>query len=536
MPPSERAIGEKLVDELWARARSSLAALLAVLIVAWPVIHQVRGAAALVTRAAYGATIAIAVVRWSLALWMTPRLESFSHRLRYRVMLGLSTLNGVALGVLGAILVSTLDPLWLGVWIIVVAGIAGGATVSLGARPEIFLAYAVPMLGTTAVAALCRPGGGGVVIAPAVFVWLLFSLGQVLQHRQTQRQFIVLNLELDASVRALHETNEDVDRARRDAVAKNLELEKTNADLVAMTQRADRIFSALADALPGRVLAGKYRLDARIGDGGFSVVFRGTHLELSRPVAVKIFRPQAGNDSAAALERFRKEGMASARVRHGNIVEVFDAGVSEDGIPYIAMELLSGRSIGAELAENTRMPLGRITLLMEQTCRALAAAHAAGVIHRDVKPDNIFVHEQEDRGGELVKVLDFGIAKVHDAASRSPHASLTSTGAFLGTPLYMAPERFLGRECDGKADVYSVGVIIYAALAGRLPFEGNVAEIMMQAVSQRPRDLRTLAPDVPDEIADVVMRALEDDPRRRPTAAEVADALAFAWERKTEVA
>jgi hypothetical protein len=282
------------------------------------------------------------------------------------------------------------------VWMIVVAGIAGGATVSLGARPEVYVVYATPLLGGIVVAALLRSRETNAVVAPAVTLFLLFSLAQALQHRKTQRQFIVLNLELDASVRALNDKNADVERARADAVAKNLELERTNADLVSMTQRADRIFSALADALPGSVLAGKYRLDARIGDGGFSVVFRGMHTELSRPVAVKIFRPQAGNDSIAALERFRKEGTASARVRHANIVEVFDAGISgDDGIPYIAMELLSGRPLGAELAEHGRLPLARIAWVMEQTCRALAAAHGAGVIHRDVKPDNIFLHHDQ---------------------------------------------------------------------------------------------------------------------------------------------
>jgi serine/threonine protein kinase len=128
-------------------------------------------------------------------------------------------------------------------------------------------------------------------------------------------------------------------------------------------------------------------------------------------------------------------------------------------------------------------------------------------------------------------VLDFGIAKVIDS-SRTPNAQLTSTGAFLGTPHYMAPERFLGQECDEKADVYSVGVVLYAALAGRLPFEGNLAEIMMQAVSQRPRELRELAPTVPEAVADVVMRCLEDDPKRRPAAAEVADALVQARSEK----
>jgi serine/threonine protein kinase len=331
---------------------------------------------------------------------------------------------------------------------------------------------------------------------------------QVAQYGKSRREFIVLNVELGDKVRLLDSNNTELAR-------KNLELEE-------MSRRADRIFAALGGALPGKVLAGKYLLDSRVGTGGFSIVFRGTHVGIGRPVAVKIFRPQAGNDSGASLERFRYEGMASGRMRHPNIVEVLDAGISDDGIPYIAMELLDGATLEKELQQQERLPLLRIAVIVEQVCRGLAAAHDAKVIHRDVKPENIFLHR--DESGETVKVLDFGIAKILDGGR--VNGQITSTGDLLGTPYYMAPERLLGQESDESADVYSVGLILYRALAGSLPFEGTVAEIMVQAVSKQPRNIGELVPDLPAETSQMIMRALSQDPGERPTAAEMAAALA----------
>jgi serine/threonine protein kinase len=242
---------------------------------------------------------------------------------------------------------------------------------------------------------------------------------------------------------------------------------------------------------------------------------------------VKIFRPQAGNDTGASLERFRYEGMASGRIRHPNIVDVLDAGISDDGIPYIAMELLHGSTLERELAEGKRLPLARIARIMEQVCLGLAAAHEAKVIHRDVKPENIFLHRDEGASEtETVKLLDFGIAKVTDPDQVS--ALVTSTGDLLGTPYYMAPERFVGRECDASADVYSVGLILYRALAGRLPFQGTVAEIMFQTLSKRPPPIRDRVPDLPPEVAAAIMQSLAEAPEDRPSARELAATLARA--------
>ena len=505
-PPTSGDIGVQLLDELWRRARQSLPAFLLVLTVAWPV---VRGPvlASRTALVAYVALFVIATVRWISAIVVTRNPDRLSPAVRYWMMLAGALTNGLAIGWFDLLLYRELSPLALGIWMTCIAGIAGGATVSLGARPEVFFAYAMPAMGAFALAPLIWPRDLAVVVALTVCIWVVYSFVQVGQYGKSRKEFIVLNLELAAKVKLLN-TN-------------NVELARKNVELEEMSRRADRIFAALGQALPGKVLAGKYLLDSRIGTGGFSIVFRGTHIGIGRPVAVKIFRPQAGNDSGSSLERFRYEGMASGRVRHPNIVEVLDAGISDDGIPYIAMELLDGSTLEKELAQGRRLPLGRIARIMERVCLGLAAAHDARVIHRDVKPENIFLHTEGDT--ETPKVLDFGIAKILDAGRLN--GQVTGTGDLVGTPYYMAPERLLGRECDASADVYSVGLILYRALAGRLPFEGTVAEIMVQAVSKRPPEIRDAAPELPPEIARMIMRSISEEPSERPSASELAVAL-----------
>jgi hypothetical protein len=505
-PSTSKDIGVQLLDELWRRARQSIPAFLAVMAVAWPI---VRGAvhASHTTFLAYSSLFAVGVARWVAAIVVARNPDRLSPTGRYRLMLAGALANGLAIGWLDLLLYQQLDPMALGIWMTCIAGIAGGATVSLGARPEVFLAYAMPAMGSFAIAPLLWPRDLANPVAVAICIWLVYSFVQVAQYGKSRKEFIVLNLELDAKLKLLN-TN-------------NAELARKNRELEEMSRRADRIFAALGEALPGKVLAGKYLLDARIGTGGFSIVFRGTHVGIGRPVAVKIFRPQAGNDSGSSLERFRYEGMASGRIRHANIVEVLDAGISDDGIPYIAMELLDGGTLERDLARNQKLPLPRIARVMEQVCLGLAAAHGAQVIHRDVKPENIFLHTEGET--ETAKLLDFGIAKILDAGRLN--GQVTSTGDLIGTPYYMAPERLLGRECDASADVYSVGLILYRALAGRLPFEGTIAEIMVQAVSKRPRDIATVASDLPADFAALIMRALADAPEDRPTASELARTL-----------
>ncbi len=508
-PPTSKDIGAQLLDELWRRARQSIPAFIIVVAIAWPIVRE-AALASEQTRVAYASVLVVALARWIAAIVVSRNAARLSSTLRYRLMFAGALANGLAIGWLDLLLYRELGPLALGIWMTCIAGIAGGATVSLGARPEVFLAYATPAMGAFALAPLLWPRDLAGVVAAAICIWLLYSFVQVAQYGKSRKEFIVLNLELDAKVRLLNTNNTELAR-------KNLELEE-------MSRRADRIFAALGGALPGKVLAGKYLLDSRVGTGGFSIVFRGTHVGIGRSVAVKIFRPQAGNDSGASLERFRYEGMASGRIRHPNIVEVLDAGISDDGIPYIAMELLNGNTLEKELEQEKRLPLPRIASIMEKVCLGLAAAHDAKVIHRDVKPENIFIDRNEDV--ETVKVLDFGIAKMVDSAR--VNGQITSTGDLLGTPYYMAPERLLGHESDESADVYSVGLILYRALVGRLPFEGTVAEIMVQAVSKRPRDIGEVITDLPRDVAKLIMRSLDQESAERPTAREFADALARA--------
>lgn len=298
-----------------------------------------------------------------------------------------------------------------------------------------------------------------------------------------------------------------------------------NVRLEADHHTADRVFSAFAKALPGTVLDGKYRLDEELGAGGFGAVFRGWHLTLDCPVAVKVFRPVAGNDSAHALQRFRREGRAAACLEHPNAVRVFDSGVSSEGIAYLVMELLRGRSLFQELHKIGPMPLKRAAAIASRVADVLASAHARGLLHRDIKPDNIFLHQSA--GGEVVKVVDFGIAKFFGGDHDTRGERLTQTGQYLGTPSFAAPERIAGGSDDGRSDVFSLGAVLYEMLGGVSPWTRRQL-FEMAAGSGRespPQPLSELRPDMPEELQALVNRCLEWDPTRRPTAAELSAEL-----------
>src|SRR5260370_5280804 len=199
-------------------------------------------------------------------------------------------------------------------------------------------------------------------------------------------------------------------RLQRQLNQRNAELLHRNEQLMIAQQRTERVFLALSEVLTGTVLDDTYRLDAKIGEGGFGAVFSGVHLRLQRPVAVKVLRPDDG--SPAELARFRREGIAACRIAHPNAIEVLDFGVSSSGIAYLVMELLSGRSLSAALQEEPLPSIGRCAEIVIPVCEALSAAHAAGILHRDIKPHNIFLHQLAGR--EVVKVRHFGIAKLMD--------------------------------------------------------------------------------------------------------------------------
>jgi serine/threonine protein kinase len=360
--------------------------------------------------------------------------------------------------------------------------------------------------------------------------WALgaYGVGVLLLGAGTIRmRTMALRRRADALERKVSVRTEELDQKVVQLAQKNEELSRLNGELVASQQRADRIFSALAEALPGTVLDGKYKLEERIGEGGFGAVFRARHVELRIPVAVKVFRPAPGNDSAEGLERFRREAATACRVNHPNAIKVHDSGISGDGIAYLVMELLVGESLASELARERRVSLARCAAIVPKVCAALQAAHDAGIIHRDVKPANVFLHVGEG-GEEVVKVVDFGIARMMVSDASTQPVDLTRSQAVLGTPAFVAPERLLGKSYDGKSDVYSVGVMTYLMLSGRLPYEAIAGEsYFARVLSGAPTPLRWLV-DLPQEVEAAVLRAIAPSPSTRPAASAFAEELATA--------
>ncbi|MBX7223968.1 MAG: response regulator [Blastocatellia bacterium] len=309
------------------------------------------------------------------------------------------------------------------------------------------------------------------------------------------------------------------------------ELVKKNEELLQAQRRTNLVFSALSDALPGTVLDDKYRLDHKIGAGGFGAVFQGTQLSLGRPVAVKVFRPSKGNDTQEELERFRLEGISACRLNHPNAVAILDSGISSSGIAYLVMELLHGKTLQAELTNLRWLPLKRTVLIIQQVCSALAEAHQAGIIHRDIKPENIFLHQSNQ--GEVVKVVDFGIAKLLGEEVSEDLAQITARDNIVGTPAYMAPERVGNLPYDGKTDVYSVAVMTFQMLAGKPPFPlgpGGVVGLMLAHLNQPPPPIRTVNPTLPESVETVLLQGMEKKPALRPSADGFATLLTQAAE------
>ncbi len=226
-------------------------------------------------------------------------------------------------------------------------------------------------------------------------------------------------------------------------------------------------------ARSGLIVAGKFRLDSLIGRGGMGSVWSATHLGLGHQIAIKLVSREFVR-SPAALRRFDAEAKAVARLQSRHVVQVYDNGALEDGTPYIAMELLSGESLQQRIDRTGPVPLGETVSILAQCCRALTRAHSMGIVHRDIKPDNIFLARTADEDGEVVKILDFGVAKVAMGTGTDGDQSVTKTGSVLGTPLYMSPEQARGlKTVDHRTDVYSLGLVAYTMLTGRDAFEGE---------------------------------------------------------------
>ncbi len=261
----------------------------------------------------------------------------------------------------------------------------------------------------------------------------------------------------------------------------------------------------------GKVFQGKYKVIKMIGSGGMGQVYVANHIALGSKVAIKVLNTTFIGDEEEATDRFKREAKATAAIDHPNAVKVFDFGV-EDNVCYLVMEYLNGESLRKRLTRLKQFSIPEALNLIQQVCSVLEAMHHKGIVHRDLKPDNIFFHNQEDR--EVVKVLDFGIAKV--SGSTLSEGKLTSTGALLGTPHYMSPEQCQGMKLDGRSDLYSFGVILYELLCGSLPFEAeNTLSMLFKHVRDNPINIKQVMPELPQSIADVVMKLLEKQPKNR---------------------
>jgi len=270
------------------------------------------------------------------------------------------------------------------------------------------------------------------------------------------------------------------------------------------------------DPLLGRIFDGKYRLDQRLGGGGMGTVYRGTHLLIDRPVAIKVLSQRFAGDETAQT-RFRREARAAGRMQHPNAVTVNDFGATEDGYLYIVMELLEGRTLRDLLAHEAPLDPARAVSFMLQACAAIGAAHDAKLIHRDLKPANILI-EQRPNMPAIVKVLDFGVAKFAvEGHEDDDYQTLTQVGAIVGTPRYMSPEQCSGSASIGPAsDVYSLGILLYEMLTGAVPFSADTPlAVALKQVSEPPRPPHEIVP-VPAELEKVVLHALAKDARDRP--------------------
>jgi hypothetical protein len=262
---------------------------------------------------------------------------------------------------------------------------------------------------------------------------------------------------------------------------------------------------------------GQYRITGMLGQGGMGAVYSAEHTLLGRAAAVKVLQPELSQDREI-VTRFFNEARAAAAIRHPSIVEIYDFGWHTDGSAYLVMEHLQGESLAARL-ERGRIEVTRVMVIVRQIAGALAAAHRRGIVHRDLKPDNLFVvPDPEVAGGERIKLLDFGIAKL--VADNDQHHR-TRPGTVLGTPTYMAPEQCRGAAIDHRADLYSLGCILFELCAGRPPFvEAGVAELLRAQVYATPPTLSSLVAEIPLALEALVQRLLVKDVQQRVQSAE----------------
>jgi serine/threonine-protein kinase len=275
----------------------------------------------------------------------------------------------------------------------------------------------------------------------------------------------------------------------------------------------------LDDDLPEGTSVGEYVIEKKIGEGGFGKVYGATHPVIGKRAAIKVLN-QSFSSNAQVVSRFVEEARAVNKIRHRNIVDIFGFGTLPSGHQWFAMEMLDGLTLSDWLAQNGRMTVEQALPVLRQVGRALDAAHAVGIAHRDLKPDNVFLTFDDD-GSVFVKLLDFGIAKL---LGESTAQHRTRTGASMGTPLYMSPEQCHGMSVDQRTDLYSFGVMTHEILTGRLPFDGSsVLDLMVKHTREAPPPMSKVLKELPRELDAPVLRLMAKVPAERP--ASFAEAL-----------
>jgi eukaryotic-like serine/threonine-protein kinase len=273
------------------------------------------------------------------------------------------------------------------------------------------------------------------------------------------------------------------------------------------------------DPRVGRLLAGKYVIEAAIGMGAAATVYRAMHKDLRRPVAIKILHRENQGESQF-LRRFKAEALTASKLEHVNVTRVIDFG-EQDGELYLVMELIVGRSLEATIATEGPLPQRRVVDIGIQVCRALVFAHGHGVIHRDIKPENVMLVPDVDDDGEpcdLVKVCDFGLAKMRDPV---PGEEITIVGMLCGSPAYMSPEQTRGEALDVRTDIYSLGVTLFEALTGALPIDAySIPELFLKKGTMPPRRASSIVPNVDALVDDIVFRAMATRPVDRHESAK----------------
>jgi serine/threonine-protein kinase len=264
-----------------------------------------------------------------------------------------------------------------------------------------------------------------------------------------------------------------------------------------------------ADPLVGQIVAGTYRILRVVGEGGMGKVYEAQHLRLGhRKVAVKVLHPEYSRDRDV-VSRFQREAESASSITHPNVIEVYDVDTTADGRPFLVGEFLEGEELGNHLDRVGKVEMGQAIRLVRQVCRALSAAHEKGIVHRDMKPENVFMIARD--GQAHVKVIDFGISK-----SGKGETHLTKTGMIIGTPAYMAPEQARGDKVDARADIYATGALLYTTLTGHRPFESDdPTATLTMVLTEEPKRPRELLEDIPEGLELVVQRAMAKKPADR---------------------